>query len=176
MCTSCCNRRELYFVDTIKISTSFSKELPLLSTSSSCGAPSTWLTQANQGLGLILKELRSLLPSSILTTTLLNLFISGVPSTPVLLLPTLIRKWVQAKCATFLIAVVFVFLCGGGRPCTKVTTFTFLMWISSACTQNLLDSPPAFQHHQQNLHWWSFCFHLRAFWPSYCLPVYCCLR
>jgi len=75
-------------------------------------APSTPLTLWSllRNWVLILKELRSLPPSSMCTlwTLLLNLSIPDVPF-PVLL-STLIRSWFQAKPATLLIPTDFPFL------------------------------------------------------------------
>jgi len=102
-----------------KISATFSKEPPLLSTSSFWVwvAPSTTLTlwSLSRNWVLILKELRSLPLSSMCTlwTLLLNLSIPAVPF-PVLL-STLIRSRFQAKPATLLIPINFSFpICGGG--------------------------------------------------------------
>jgi len=97
-----------------KISATFSKEPPLLSTSSFWvwAAPSTTpkLWSLSKNWVSILKELRSLPPSSMCTqwTLRLNLSIPDVPF-PVLL-STLIRSRFQAKPATFLIPINFSFL------------------------------------------------------------------
>ena len=97
-----------------KISATFSKEHPLLSTSSSWVwvAPSTTLTlwSLSRNWVLIFKELRSLPPSSMCTlwNSLLNLSIPDVPF-PVLL-STLIRSRFQVKPATLLIPIDFPFL------------------------------------------------------------------
>ena len=124
-----------------KISATFSKEPPLLSTSSFWvwAAPSTTPTlwSLSRNWVSILKELRSLPPSSMCTlwTLLLNLSIPDVPY-PVLL-STLIRSRFQANPATLLIPIDFLsfsrwrsFTALG----TKVASFPWLMWGGVAFT------------------------------------------
>ena len=97
-----------------KMSAQFFKELPLLSTSSSWVWLAPFTTLAHWIIPgswvLVLREFRSLSPSfrCILSTTLLNLSIPGVPFS--VLLSTLIRSRFQAKPATLLIPIEFPFL------------------------------------------------------------------
>ena len=105
--------------DSTQISATFSKEPPLLSASSFWVwvAQSTTLTlwSLSRNWVLILKEIRSLPPSSMCTlwTSLLNLSIPDVPF-PVLL-STLIRSRFQAKPAILLITNGISFPFRGGE-------------------------------------------------------------